>query len=112
MKILTNDDLIKIAKQEIKISYEEIEKMQQLVNNLYEAVDSSPDNKIEAIKLPWESCMSSLFENKFQESVSFLKYIDRIMGDARLAQIKNYNLYMDILYPTNKKRKVNNNKGE
>ena len=114
MKALTKEDLINIIKERINIGHEMTKKMQQLVNNLYDTVDSSPDNKVEDIKLPWHSCMWTLYENQFQEYVSFSKYIERIMGDVRLGQIKNYNIYMDTLFPQKKKtnRKTKVNKGE
>lgn len=102
MKVLTKEDLINICKERIKTSHEMTKKMQELVNNLYETVDSSPDNKVEAIKLPWYSCMGTLYENQFQEYVSFSKYIDRIMGDVRLNQLRNYNMYMDTVFPQKK----------
>ena len=105
MKAITKEDLIKICKEKIKETHEMTEKMQDLIYDLYEAVEASPDNKVESIKLPWECCMSNFYDNQYQDYVSFSKYIDRIMGDVRLNQIRNYNMCIDSLFPQEKKKK-------
>ena len=105
MKAITKEDLIKICKEKIKESHEMTKKFQDLVNNLYDTVDSAPDEKVQSINLPWECCMLTYYENQYQDYVSFSKYIDRIMGKVRLNQIRNYNIFIDTLFPQEKKKK-------
>lgn len=105
MKAITKDDLINICKEKIKATHEKTEEMQELIEELYNTVDSAPDEKVENIKLPWECCMGTLYENEYQQYVSFSKYIDRIMGDVRLNHLRNYNMYIDSLFPQEKKKK-------